>query len=56
MTKDQQPVKENIVCSDSNQTAQPLQMAVSQSLYILFGMILNSVQPKFAAKTVANEM
>ena len=44
------------VCSDSNQTAQQLQMAARKSLETMFGMILNWSQPKFAAKLVANEL
>ena len=43
-------------CSDSNQTAQPLQMAARKSLETMSGVILNWLQPKFGAKSVANEM
>ena len=42
------------VCSDYSQTAQQLQIS-EQKLKTLSGMILNGLQPKFAAKTVANE-
>ena len=49
-------------CSDSNrtaqqwQTAQRLHMAARKSLETMSGMILNRSQPKFPAKSVANEM
>ena len=44
------------VCSDSNWTAQRLQMAACKSLKTMSRVILNGSQPKFAAKSVANEM
>ena len=44
------------VCSDSNQTAQRLQMAARKSLETMSGVIPNRLQPKFAAKLVAHEM
>ena len=50
------PVQEKGVCSDSNRTAQRLQMAARKSLETMSGVILNRLQPKFAAKLVANEM
>ena len=40
----------------SNRTAQRLQMAARKSLETISGVILNRLQPKFAAKSVANEM
>ena len=52
----QLPVLGKGVCSDWNQTAQPLQMAASKSLETISAVILNWLQPKFAAKSVANEM
>ena len=45
------PARGNGVCS-----AQRLQMAVRKILETMSGMILNRLQPKFAAKSVANEM
>ena len=39
------------ICSDSNWRAQP----VRKSLETISGVILNQLQPKFAAKTVENE-
>ena len=51
-----QPVRGKGVYSDSNRTAQRLQMAARKSLETMSGMILNRLQPKFAAKSVANEM
>ena len=53
---DQQPVWGKGVCSDFNWTAQQLQMTMHKCLKILFGMILNWSQPKFTAKSIANEM
>ena len=52
----QRPVLGKGVCSDSNRTAQRLQMAARKSLETMSGVILNRLQPKFAAKSVANEM
>ena len=49
-------LREKGVCSDSDETAQPLQVAVRKSLETMSGMILNRLQPKFAAKLVANAM
>ena len=40
------------VCSDSNQTAQRLQVVANKSLKTMSGMILNWLQPKFAAYVV----
>ena len=42
------PVREKGMCSDSNQTAWQLQMAVHNSLEMMPGMILNWSQTKFA--------
>ena len=50
------PVQGKGVCSDSNRTAQRLWMAARKSFETMSGMILNQFQPKFAAKSVANEM
>ena len=44
------------VFSDSNQTAQLLQMAECKGLEMMTGVILNQLQPKFAAKSAAYEM
>ena len=44
------------VCSDSNRSAQRLQMAARESLETMSGMIVKRLQPKFAVKLVANEM
>ena len=44
------------VCSDLNWTAQRLQMVANKSLEMMLGVILNQLKPKFAAKSVANEM
>ena len=44
------------VCSDSNQTAQLLQMAARKSLETMSGVILSRSQPKFATQSVGNEM
>ena len=52
----QRPVSEKGVCLDLNRTAQRLQMAARKSLETMSGVILNRLQPKFAAKSVANEM
>ena len=41
------------VCSDSNWTAQLLQMVVHKSLGMMSGMILNLSQPKFGSKWYA---
>ena len=49
-------VLEKGACSDSNLAAQSLQMAMYKSLEMIFGMILNRSQPKFAAKLAENEM
>ena len=46
-------VWERGVCSDSNQTAQQLQMEVCKSLETISGMILNWLKQKFAVKWVA---
>ena len=51
-----QPVLGKSVCSDSNSTAQQLQMAARKSLETMSGAILNLSQPRFAAQSVANEM
>ena len=50
------PVRGKGVCSDSTRRAHQLQMAGRKSLETMSGMILNRLQPKFAAKSVANEM
>ena len=50
------PARGKGVCSDSNRTAQRLQMAARKSLETMSGMILNRWQAKLAAKSVANEM
>ena len=42
------------VCSNSNQRAQPLQMDICLNLELISSNH-NQLQPKFAAKTVANE-
>ena len=42
--------------SEERASAQRLQMATRKSLETMSGVILNQLQPKFAAKTVANEM
>ena len=52
----QRPVRGKGVCSDLNWTAQQLQMAESKSLETMSGVILNWLQPKFAAKSRANEI
>ena len=45
------------VCSDSNRrTAQRLQIAARKSLETMSGVILIRLQPKFAVKSVPNEM
>ena len=54
------PVLGKGVCSDSNRIAQQIQMAACKCLETMSGMILNqlqvfNLQPKFAAKSVANE-
>ena len=49
------PVQEKGVCSDSNRTAQRLQMAARQSLEMMSGMILIRQQPKFAAKPCSDQ-
>ena len=56
VANEMRPVRGKGVCSDSNRTAQRLQMAARKSLETMSGMILNRLQPKFAAKSVANEM
>ena len=43
------------VCSDSNQTAQQLQIAQRKNLEAQSGMDPNQLQTKFAAKSVINE-
>ena len=50
------PVRGKGVCSYLNRTAQWLQMAARKSLETMSGVILNRLQPKFAAKSVANEL
>ena len=50
------PIQEKGICSDSNRTAQQLQMAARKSLETMSGVILNWLQPNLAAKSVANEM
>ena len=50
------PVQGNGVFSDSNWKAQLLQMAVCKSLETMPGVILNWLQPNFAAISVAKEM
>ena len=52
----QRPVRGKGVCSDLNRTAQRLQSAARKSLEMMSGIILNRLQPKFAAKSVANAM
>ena len=56
VANEMRPVRGNGVCSHSNQTAQRLQMAARKSFETMSGMIQNRLQPKFAAKLVANEM
>ena len=56
VANEMRPVRGKGVCSDSNRTAQQLQMAARKSLETMSGVILNRLQPKFAAKLVANEM
>ena len=56
VANEMRPVLGKGVCSDSNRTAQQLQMAARKILETMSGMILNRLQPKFAAKSVANEM
>ena len=51
-----QPVWGKGVCSDSNQTAQQLQMAARKSFETMSGVILNRSRPRFAAKSLRNEM
>ena len=51
-----QPVQGKGVCSDSNRIAQRLQMAQRESLEKMSAVILNRLQPKFAAKSVASEL
>ena len=50
------PVQGKGICSDSNRTAQRLQMAARKSLETMSGVILNQLHPKFAAESVSNEM
>ena len=50
------PVQEKGVCSDFYQTAQLLQMVGCKSLEMMCDMMLYQQQPKFAAKSFANEM
>ena len=54
VANEMRPVPGKGVCSDSNRTAQQLQMAARKSLETMSGMILNQLQPKFA-KSIANE-
>ena len=49
-------IQEKGVCSDSNWTALPNQLEACKSFGTISGMILNWLQPKFAAKTVENEI
>ena len=42
--------------ADSNRTEQQLQMAARKSLETMSGVILNRLQPNFAAKSVVIEM
>ena len=56
VANEMRPVRGKGVCSDSNRTAQRLRMAARKSFETISGMILNRFQPKFAAKSVANEM
>ena len=56
VANEMRPVRGKGVCSDSNRTAQQLQMAARKSLETMSGVILNRLKPKFAAKLVANEM
>ena len=44
------------VCSDSNRTGQQLQMVARKILQTMSGVIQNILQPKFAARLIANEM
>ena len=50
------PVQGKGVYSDSNQTAQRLPIVARKSLETMSDVILNRLQPKFAVKSVANEM
>ena len=56
VANEMRPVPGKGVCSDSNRTAQRLQMAAHKSFEMMSGVILNRLQPRFAAKSVANEM
>ena len=49
-------LSEEKASADSNRTAQRLQMAARKGLETMSGVILNRLQPKVAAKSVANEM
>ena len=49
----QRPAGEKGVCSDSNWTAQLLQMMACKSLETMSRMILNRMQPKLTAQSVA---
>ena len=55
VANEMRPVRGEGVCSDSNRTAQQPRMAARKSLETMSGMILNRSQPRFAAKSVANE-
>ena len=50
------PVWGKGVCSDLNRTAQLLQMIARKSFETMSGVILSWTQPKFAAKSIANEI
>ena len=56
VANEMQPAPGKGICSDSNQSAQRLQMAARKSLEMMSGMIMKRLQPKFAVKSVANEM
>ena len=56
VTNEMLPVQGKGVCSDSNRTAQLLQMVARKSLETMSDVILNRLQSTFAAKSVANEM
>ena len=53
--RNRQPVSERGVFSDTNRTAQSLQMAACKGLKSICNMILNQEQLKFAVKTFVNE-
>ena len=56
LTWNGRPVQEKGVCSESNQTAQLLQIVECKSLEMMCDMMLYRQQPKFAAKSFANAM